>query len=34
LHLNNPLTRIGQGKDLDRYTDPLQSKDLIQNKGL
>lgn len=34
LHLNNLLMRVGQGKDLDRYTDLLQSKDLVQNKGL
>ena len=34
LHLNNLLTRVGQGKDLDRHTNLFQSKDLVQNKGL
>jgi len=34
LHLNNLLMGIRQGKDLDRYTDLFQSKDLVQNKGL
>jgi len=34
LHLNNLLMRVGQGKDLDRYTDLFQSKDLVQDKGL
>lgn len=34
LHLNNLLTRIGQGKDLDRYTDLFQRQDLVQDKGL
>lgn len=34
LHLNNLLMGVRQGKDLDRYTDLLQGKDLVQNKGL
>jgi hypothetical protein len=34
LQLNDLLTRIRQGKDLDGYADLLQGKDLVQNKGL
>ena len=34
LHLNNLLAGVGQCKNLDRYPDPLQGKDLIQYKGL
>jgi hypothetical protein len=34
LHLNNLLMGVGQRKDLDRYTDLFQSKDLVQDKGL
>jgi len=34
LHLDNLLVRVGQGKDLERYTDLFQRKDLVQYKGL
>jgi len=34
LPLDNLFMRVGQGKDLDRYTDLFQSKDLVQDKGL
>jgi hypothetical protein len=34
LHLNNLLMGVGQGKDLDRYSDPLQGQDFVQDKGL
>ena len=34
LHLNNLLAGVGQRKNLDRYSDLLQGKDLIQYKGL
>ena len=34
LHLNNLLAGVGQRKNLDRYPDLLQGKDLIQYKGL
>lgn len=34
LPLNNLVMRVGQGKNPDRYGDPLQGEDLVQNKGL
>ena len=34
LPLDNLFMGVGQGKDLDRYTDLFQSKDLVQDKGL
>jgi hypothetical protein len=34
LHLNDLLTRIRESKDLNRYADLLQRKDLVQDKGL
>jgi hypothetical protein len=34
LPLDNLFMGVRQGKDLDRYTDLFQSKDLVQDKGL
>jgi hypothetical protein len=34
LPLDNLFMRVGQGKDLDRYTDLFQSQDFVQDKGL
>jgi len=34
LHLNDLFLRVGHGKDLDRYTDLFQRKNLVQDKGL